>query len=195
MTGKEFVDSINKNPSWCASLKNPLEVTTFADLYGSLITHLSPLITFSGRDASGNSADLSYCENLKVATGTFNGFISFVNSGVEKIEKLNITGASINGDSINFSGCENLKVATGTYKGAAVFHSSGVTTIKNLNIETPNDQGRMAYFRGCPITYVPKKYRTKKFQFDKTIKKQSDLIDIRQAAINKIKSESNNIEI
>ena len=147
MTGEEFKKLIERNASWCKNLKEPIEVTTYVELGGSKITHLSPLLTFSGKDEIGWSASFFYCKNLKVATGTFKGFVNFTKSEIE--------------------------------------------TIKDLTIREADVTSEKAYFYDCPITYVPKKYRTKKFKFNDSVKENS----IRKDAINKIKSEANNLEL
>ena len=77
MTGKEFEKLINKYPSWCKDLKEPLEITTFTNLRGSNITYLSPLLTFSGKNEYEHVATFGNCKNLKVATGTYLGFVTF----------------------------------------------------------------------------------------------------------------------
>ena len=195
MTGEEFCELIKKDPSWCLSLKEPIEVTTFVNLKHSSITHLSPLITFSGLN-SGWAASFFGCKNLKVATGTFNGFTSFENSGIEKIENLNVTEDSSEGCSATFSCCKNLTEASGNYKGFVNFESSGVTTIKNLNIEEGNLYNKKAAFEDCHIKYVPKQYRGNEFEFDTGVKINSILKDETiKETINKIKKETNNIEI
>jgi len=192
MTGKEFVELITKDPSWCASLKKPLEITTCADLGSSPITHLSPLLTFTGKDRE-IVANFTYCKNLKVATGTFKGTAYFGQSGIEKIENLLVetTKQSV---ASSFYLCKNLKVATGSFSGIVIFNESGVTTIKDLTIKKPENHHRFekASFKGCPIKYVPKEYRGNEFSFDKEIVKNSVLRDI---TIKEIKSEANNIEI
>ena len=88
ITGREFENCINIDPSCCKDLKEPLEITTYVDLADSKITHLSPLVNFSGRDMFKNTASFRNCKNLKVATGTFSGSVDFSNSGIEKIENL-----------------------------------------------------------------------------------------------------------
>ena len=89
MTGEEFKALIEKDPSWCKNLKEPLEITTFANLEQTEITHLSPLITFSGEDKYGWTASFHRCRQLEVATGTFKGFVQFSYTSVKTIESLN----------------------------------------------------------------------------------------------------------
>ena len=49
MTGEEFIIKTLKDPSWCLGIKGPLEITTVVHLTNSRITHLSPLLTFTGK--------------------------------------------------------------------------------------------------------------------------------------------------
>ena len=86
ITWKEFTEFIEKDPSWCKNLKEEVEVTTFVKLSHSKITHLSPLLTFSGKDTIGIAAEFCNCPNLKVATGTFLGFVNFSSSGIKKLK-------------------------------------------------------------------------------------------------------------
>ena len=195
ITGKKFINLIKKDPSWCLNIKEPIEVTTFTDLANSPITHLSPLLTFSGENESGWVADFSDCKNLKVATGTFNGFVYFGYTGIEKIENLTVKEVDIEGDSASFWGCSNLKVATGNYTGMVNFQGTGVTTIKDLIIKNTEIMGNKASFFKCPIKYIPKEYRGEEFLFEVGLKKKSKLQDIRKDTIKKIKSETNNIII
>ena len=189
ITGGEFIGLIQQNPSWCKNLKEQLEITTFADFRNSQITHLSPLLTFSHKEWAG---DFSNCKDLKVATGTFHGPVDFSRSSIEKIENLTVTGTNKYRASTSFFGCQNLKVATGNYKGSADFRNSGVTSIKNLIIKNSTINGEKAWLTRCPIQYVPKEYRTEKFHFDEGVKEKSTLKD---RTINKIKEETNNIEL
>jgi len=191
ITGEEFVELIEKNPSWCKTITEPLKVTTYVDLIKSEITHLSPLLTFNGKNSDGWAADFDHCKNLKVATGTFNGIIDFSGSGIEKIENLTVTVSNDKGESADFHNCKNLKIATGTYAGAVYFTNSGVTTIKNLIIKSTKKSNKKAWFLDCKIKYVPKEYRGKEYIFNNNIIKASISTD----AINKIKAETNNIEI
>jgi len=62
ITVEEFIENIKKDPSWCKNLKEPIEITTCAQLYN--------------------------CEALKIATGTFNGTVNFYGSGITTIKDL-----------------------------------------------------------------------------------------------------------
>ena len=190
IAGAEFTRLIIENPSWCKDLRKPLEVVTYVNLESSKITHLSPLITFSGINNLGWAADFHNCKHLKIATGTFYGPTDFNNSGVEKIENLTVTDSEIY--STNFSNCKNLKVATGTFEGFVNFAGSGIETIKDLIIKNQDSDGHKAYFTTCPIVHVPKAYRNKEFIFDEGIIENSIL---RDKTIEKIKSEASLIEL
>ena len=195
ITGAEFKNLIKENPSWCLDIKEPLKVTTFVSLICSNITHLSPLITFSGQENNGWAANFYGCENLEIATGKFNGVAIFRNSGIKKIENLTVTKTNEEKISATFSHCQNLKVATGTYKGFVDFESSGIETIKGLIIENTTTKKHRARFLNCPIKYIPEEYRREDFIFERVVIENSIREDIIKEAINKIKSETNNIVI
>jgi len=154
MTGLQFEKAIKKDPSWCLSIKEPIKITTYVELINSDITHLSPLITFLGESNYDWAADFCECKNLKIATGTFDRFVSFRGAGIEKIE--------------NF---------------------------KLLDTRDTYYDYTKANFERCPITYIPQEYRTKRFLFDTGLKKKSKSWDIRKETIEKIKSETNLIEL
>ena len=189
MTGEEFDKLTKTNPSWCLSIKEPLEITTYANLSRSPITHLSPLITFSGRNMHGWVGSFQQ-SNLKVATGTFKGYVYFDGSAVEKIENLIVDSPCHSLSAASFAECRKLKVATGIFHGRVDFNSSGVEKIENLITTTKHGT-----FLGCPIKYVPKEYRGDKFYFSENIKENSIKIDIRTDQIKKIRAEANNIEL
>jgi len=197
ITGEEFAKLIYKDPSWCLTIKKPLEVITFIDIPKSPITHLSPLLTFSGKNNIGWVADFRNCQNLKIATGTFKGFVYFGESEIEKIENLTVEAAYTNELSASFEGCKNLKIATGTFNKGINFSDSGVEKIENLNVTSSRKVN--AIFLNCPIKYVPTEYRTNKFMFDKEVIETSIKKDLREKTIKdtikQIKKETNNIEI
>ena len=196
ITGWEFVRLINKNPSWCKDLKEPLEITTYADLHKSTITHLSPLLTFSGEDKDGWVASFWGCKNLEIATGTFKRFVYFGDAAIKQIKDLNITGRTNNGYSALFNNCPRLKVATGTYEGAVNFQETGIVTIKDLVIKNTDQTGLKAKFGECPIKYIPKEYRGDEFLFDFKIKEDSILRDKTiKNTVDKLKQEVSNIEL
>jgi hypothetical protein len=110
------------------------------------------------------------CDNLKVATGTYDGPVTFSGSGIEEIKNLNIRKASSDG-AVYMARCKKLKTATGTYPGYANFYTSGVTEIKDLHILAPNNRGYAADFRGCDIQKISNfTYEGKIEADDKTLK-------------------------
>ena len=195
ITGEKFVKLINKNPSWCKNLKEKIEITTYAGLDSSNITHLSPLITFSGRDQDGWAASFINVKTLKIATGTFLGFVNFAGTGIEEIKNLIVRETQKKGSAANFFNCRNLKVATGNFEGFVNFNNSGVETIKDLNIKNLEGDREKARFNNCPIQYIPKQYRGKAFLFEKEVIKKSIKKDKIEETIKQMKSETNNIEI
>ena len=200
ITGEEFTNLIEKDPSWCLTIKKPLEITTYVNLEYSKITHLSELLNFTGKNTYGDSADFSNCKNLKTATGNFKHGVMLQGSGIEKVEKLNV-GIDDNGNSAGFTECKNLKTASGNFKSYVNFDNSGVTTIKKLHVEKSGTAplNEKASFKNCPIKYVPKLYRGDEFLFNQQIVETSIEKDLREKTIketiNKIKSEANNIEL
>jgi hypothetical protein len=171
ITGEQFVELIKENPSWCLNVTEPLEVTTFVFLGGSLITHLSPLIYFSGKcedeffaDTKKGivSASFNCCDNLKVATGTFKGFVNFQDSGITTIKDLTIKNTNAYGVKAIFVDCP-IKYVPKEYRG------------EEFEYADPDDY----FFDGFSEVIENSKLR------DKTIKD----------TIAKIKSEANNIEI
>jgi len=149
ITGEQFQQAIQLDPAWASKLTEPVEITTYANLQGSNITHLSPLLTFSGRDKQEDAASFSGCKNLKIATGKFAGTIYFSESGIEKIQNLEVTQPNKDGWAAHFYECQNLKVATGKFAGCVYFSRSGIAKIQNLEITQPNKDGEAASFNGC----------------------------------------------
>jgi hypothetical protein len=150
ITSTKFHAMVKENPSVFEHWNTPLEITEFVRLENSPITHLSPFLTFSGKNETGPGiAMFINCPNLKVATGNFEGAVLFELSGIERIENLK-TKTNNNNWSATFWGCKNLKIATGTYPGFVNFIHSGIEHIHNLQIENPNSQGQYADFTNCP---------------------------------------------
>jgi hypothetical protein len=150
ITARQFKAFIKQNPSWCETLTEPVEITTYCNMSYSNITHLSPLLTFSGRNKYyGNAANFHGCDNLRIATGTYLGRVDFSYSGVNEIKNLVVSAPNKYGWAANFHGCENLKIATGTYSGFVDFALSGVEEIKDLVVSTPDLSGYAASFYGC----------------------------------------------
>jgi hypothetical protein len=149
ITAQEFLDMIKKNPSVFENWDTPLEITGFVICNDSPITHLSKYLIFSGKESNGNTASFNNCDNLKIATGTFENRISFSNSRIEKIEDLKIIEMDEEGWAADFSGCNHLKIAEGKYPGFVNFHGSGIHSIQNLHIENPSNKKNYANFIAC----------------------------------------------
>ena len=149
INSNEFRMAVEADPAWASMLIHPVEITDFCDMTGSFITHLSPLLHFTGRDEDGICARFWECKSLKVAEGTFHGMVYFCDSGVQKIGDLKITDTSAGGDAASFYQCADLKVAEGTFPGFIEFGGSGVEKIGNLVITRPNTRGEAASFACC----------------------------------------------
>lgn len=149
ITAEEFYLRTEINANWCAEITEPIEVPEFLNYPGKEITALSPLITFSGRDENGDVAVFRDCENLKVAEGTFHGYVSFSKSGIEEIGDLVIVKTDKNGNACSFMGCERLKIAQGTYPGLVTFSESGIQQTKNLKVLNHNSEGVAIYLEKC----------------------------------------------
>jgi hypothetical protein len=149
ITAKEFYAMILKNPSVFEHWDTPLEITEYVNCENLEITHLSKHLTFSGKNKEGIAADFAFCP-LKIATGTFHGFINFNQAKIETIQNLNVTQSDKNGWSASFIDCKALTTATGNYHGYVMFSYSGIHSIKNLYIENKNEEGSFAEFYECP---------------------------------------------
>ncbi len=77
---------LTENPSVFKHWETPLEIIEYVDCEASPITHLSPLLTFSGRDNVGDSACFLKCAQLENASGTFNGYVYFTHSNIRKLK-------------------------------------------------------------------------------------------------------------
>jgi len=131
---------ITDDPAWCSKLTGPIRVAHAA--LPDNITHLSPLITFEDR------IDLSDRKRLKVATGKFLSGVTFANSGIEKIQNLEVGRRGFS-SSASFAECIHLKVAEGIFHGRVMFSFSGIEKIGNLIIDETNQYGAAANFRYC----------------------------------------------
>jgi len=149
ITAAEFKRAVEADPAWAGNLTEPVEIADYCDMYGSPITHLSPLLHFTGRDEGGDCANFAECNSLKVAEGTFSGWVGFSNSGIEEIGELSITEANNRGNAANFFNCKRLEVAEGTFPGHVEFSGSGIQKIGGLNIKAPDKYGFAAGFFGC----------------------------------------------
>jgi len=125
-----------------------VEITGFCDMEGSKITHLSPLLHFTGRDEQGRTANFFHCEALTVAEGNFIGFVGFVSCSIQRIGKLTITAPSHGGMAAHFNDCKFLEVAEGVFPGYVRFNKCGIVKIGELTTEV-NKAGAAASFRAC----------------------------------------------
>jgi hypothetical protein len=150
ITATEFLEMIKENPSVFEHWDTPLEITEYVNCQNSPITHLSKYLTFSGDKETGDAASFLNCSHLKVATGTFHGYVGIQNSGIQSIENLTVTKPNNDGNAARFANCHNLKVATGTYLGSVSFHESGIENIENLTVTKANTWGVAAYLSDCP---------------------------------------------
>jgi hypothetical protein len=150
ISASEFLPMIKKNPSIFEHWNTPLEITEYIACTKFSITHLSKHLLFSGKNRMGESASFSLCKSLKIATGTFQNYVYFGHSGIEKIEDLHILQTDPKGHAVSFAGCPNLKIATGNYPGCVNFSGSEIHSIHNLQIEKPNTSGDYARFWNCP---------------------------------------------
>lgn len=148
ITTEHFKQFVDLDPAWASKLTEPVEITDFCDMRESCITHLSPLLTFSGQNQKGDVASFVCCKHLKIAEGTFAGMVNFANSGIEKIGSLIITQSNNHGEGASFSRCAQLEIAEGKFPGSVDFNSSGVVKISNLIAEA-NKSGTAAEFRFC----------------------------------------------
>jgi hypothetical protein len=82
ISGREFEKATSEDPSWASKLTctSPVRVVGAIELAGSKITHLSPHLHFDG------NANFRYCENLKIAEGTFDNWVDFTGSNIEKVK-------------------------------------------------------------------------------------------------------------
>jgi hypothetical protein len=151
ITAKEFLAMIAENPSVFEHWETPLEIIGYVDCNRSPITHLSKHLTFSGKDKENWAANFSECTNLQIATGTFDGFVSFAFSNIKKIESLCVTPQNINEWGASFQNCKRLQIATGTYAGRITFENSGIHRIQNLQVTlTKNQLFQPCFFQNCP---------------------------------------------
>lgn len=148
LTAREFLKNVHINPKWGSTITVPTEVTETVFLWGP-IQCLSPLLTFSGQDEQGNSANFYKCENLEIAEGTFHGNVAFTESGIETIGELHITQPNQFGEAATFFRCRALKIAKGSYPGHVNFNGTGVTHTEDLEILQANKDGHAVSFIEC----------------------------------------------
>jgi hypothetical protein len=146
----QFRKAVVMDPAWASTLKEPVEITEFANMDHSGIWNLSPLLHFTGRNSAGEVASFEKCENLKVAEGNFHGFVNFEGAAIEKIGKLKILKPDNHGEAASFRQCVQLKIAEGIYPGHVIFQESGIQKIGNLIVKGFNDFGESANLSQCP---------------------------------------------
>jgi hypothetical protein len=151
ITARKFKAAIKRDPAWALTLTEPVEITGYCNMRGSAISHLSPLLHFAGTNAKGEAASFASCHHLKVAEGTFNGFVNFSDSGITRIGELNIVAPSECGFAADFFRCKALEKAEGTFPGCVDFALSGIKKIGDLTITHPHKNGIKAIFFGCDI--------------------------------------------
>lgn len=158
----------------------------------SAISHLSPLLHFTGHHGDGWVA--CFCRTkIAVAEGNFAGPVDFGMSHVEKIGDLRISipeGIECE-QAASFLACFKLKAAEGTFPTYVDFCNSGVSTIGDLTIHKPNKEGTSAKFRKCYDLILPKNWLNRTdIQSDPTIMRNSQ-----EAIAKKIIKEQTEIEI
>ena len=99
--------------------------------------------------AGGDAASFYQCADLKVAEGTFPGFIEFGGSGVEKIGNLVITRPNTRGEAASFACCFSLKVAEGTYPGTVDFRYAALERSEDFHIILPSGEEIVTEYTGC----------------------------------------------
>jgi hypothetical protein len=167
ITAAEFYTLLDENPSIFKAWKTPLEITEPVYLQYSPITHLSPHLTFSGKDEKDRSATFKDCEALEIATGTFHNAVSFKRSGIKTIETLHILSSDYEGIAAHFLGCKQLQTLQGTYPGAVSASGSGISNIENVHIETPNSHGVYMFLYGCPNITQFGKWKSQRIAIEK----------------------------
>jgi hypothetical protein len=55
ITSDDFRKAVELDPSWASKLTEPVEITNYCDMARSNITHLSPLLYFTGVDQDGDA--------------------------------------------------------------------------------------------------------------------------------------------
>lgn len=132
----QFQKNIKENPAWAATLTEPVQVTGGAGLNGSPITHLSPLLHFYPIKGQTRAAAFWNCPNLKVAQGTFHGWVQFAFSGIEEIDPENLIIRNTGNTAAIFYKCAALKVAQGNFPGHVKFKKSGIQKFGEITLQT-----------------------------------------------------------
>lgn len=145
----QFERWVERDPAWAFKLSEPVEISDFCYLCSSPITHLSPFLHFTGTDIQGTAAVFQSCRSLRVAEGTFHGFVDFHNSGIERIGDITVTQPRYEGYAASFTECKALTVAEGTFPGHVDFNNSGIERIGDLVITQTNTDGEAVCFCNC----------------------------------------------
>lgn len=167
ITAEQFDAFVEADRAWATKLTEPVEITGFCDMTQSNITHLSPLLHFTGRNEWGSTASFFKCKSLKVAEGTFDGWVNFSESGIEKIGNLSITQPCDEGAAASFQQCKSLKIAEGTFPGFVDFGWSGIETIGDLCITKYDNDGEY------PPNYLPVRATGRGFSFSHSPKRRN----------------------
>lgn len=149
ITAAEFKRAVARDPAWAANLTERIEIAGYCNLKNSHITNLSPMLIFKGRSKDGWAACFTACRRLKVAEGVYDGFVTFSESGIQRIGDLRIMRALPNGWAASFFSCEHLKSATGSFPGAVDFSESGVEVVESLHVTGSYTDGMAASFENC----------------------------------------------
>ena len=152
ITAKQFEKYVKADPAWASHLTQDLEVTGYVKMSQSEISHLSKHLHFTFVSAEGKTAHFWGCDDLKVASGHFAGFVSFSCSGIEGIKDLIIDAPERDGNAASFRYCHELKVATGIYPGHVDFNNTGIVKIQDLHC-THADFGSCKSLKTATGTY------------------------------------------
>lgn len=149
LTARQFKNRVRSNPAWASELTAPVEIITYCNMSESGITHLSPLLIFSGRNDEGTVASFLSCKDLRVAAGTYHGRVCFHDCGIEGIKILNITRPNDEGEAASFICCKALRIAKGRFAGLVGFYGCGIQEIGELEILRSHNDGTAADFFLC----------------------------------------------
>jgi hypothetical protein len=102
-----FYTLILHNPSIFKDWKTPLEITEYVEVFHSDITHLNPLLHFTGVNVK-TSACFIGCHKLKTLTGNFNYAVSIESESLTTIKDLHIKNPGAFGIYLQVWECHNL---------------------------------------------------------------------------------------
>jgi len=151
ISARQFKEFIEKDPSWASKLKERVEVRTYANMDNTNITHLSPFLLFSGRNAEGNVASFKGCAKLKVAEGNFDGFVDFGASYNEM--EVNLEAEGGNDDNLSIlekeAKVEKEQDKTEDIIDLPFADPVGIEKIGDIKILRPNNKGYAVDYTGC----------------------------------------------